>query len=116
MDYEIPFGEVKLILGLLWQRAGRSHPYTKVLENMANAKRYEVPDDEVLSALNFITDVRDAFPGVARSKSDRDHMDSVAGEILQYHHHIADREEVFRIRRVCAGMVLDAMGFVENGI
>ena len=113
---EIPFEEVKLILGLTWQRAGRSHGYSKVLENMARAKRYEIPNDEVLSALNFITDIRDSFSSVAQSKQELDLMNRVAGEVLQYHHHMVSREDVFRIRRVCAGMVLDAMKFVENGI
>ncbi|KAL3787179.1 hypothetical protein HJC23_010189 [Cyclotella cryptica] len=113
---EIPFEEVKLILGLTWQRAGRSNGYNKVLENMARAKRYEIPNDEVLSALNFITDIKDSFPSIARSKQELDLMNRVAGEILQYHHHMVCKEDVFRIRRVCAGMVLDAMKFVENGI
>lgn len=83
---------------------------------MVNAKRYEIPGDEVLSALNFITDVRHAFPDVARSKSDEDHMNAVASEVLQYHNHMVERDDVFRIRRVCTGMVLEAMGFVEQGI
>ena len=115
-DHEVSFEEVKLILGLLWQRAGRSHSYNQVLDNMIDAKRYEIEDNEVLSALNFISDVRDAFPAVAMHKVDKDHMNAVAGEILVYHHHVVDREEVFRIRRICAGMVLEAMGFIENGI
>ena len=115
-DYEIPFEEIKLILGLLWQRSGRSHSYNQVLENMARAGRYE-ENDEMLSAFNFITDVRDAFPDVALSKSDKDHMDSVAGEIQQYHSDpLVNREDVFRIRRICCGMVLEAMGFIERGI
>lgn len=115
-DHEVPFEEVKLILGLLWQRSVRSHAYSKVLENMAEAKRYEIPNDEVLSALNFISDIRYAFPDVARSNSDKDHMDAVASEVLQYHNHMVERDDVFRIRRVCTGMVLEAMGFVEQGI
>ncbi|KAL7509751.1 hypothetical protein ACHAXN_008923 [Cyclotella atomus] len=114
-SYEVPFEEVKLILGLLWQRAGRSHAFNEVLENMVDAKRYEL-DDEVLSALNFVTDVRDAFPDVALKKSHVDQMNAVAGEILHYHDHMVDRVEAFRIRRVCAGMVLEDMGFIENGI
>jgi hypothetical protein len=84
---------------------------------MVEGERYEVPNNEVLSALNFITDVRKAFPGVAIRKVDEDNMNSVASEILIHHNHVAaDREEVFRIRRICAGMVLEAMGFIENGI
>ena len=83
---------------------------------MARAGRYE-ENDEMISAFNFITDVRDSFPGVARSKSEKDHMDSVTGEIQQYHTDpLVDREDVFRIRRICSGMVLKAMGFVENGV
>jgi hypothetical protein len=114
-SYEVPFEEVKLILGLLWQRAGRSHAFNEVLGNMVDAKRYELAD-EVLSALNFVEDVRDAFPDVALKKSHVDHMNAVAGEILHYHDHMVDRVEAFRIRRVCAGMVLKEMGFIENGI
>lgn len=83
---------------------------------MARAGRYE-ENDEMLSAFNFITDVRDAFAGVALPKSDKDHMDSVAGEIQQYHSDpLVNREDVFRIRRICCGMVLEAMGFIERGI
>ena len=115
-DHEVPFEEIKLILGLYWQRCGRSHAFNNMLDNMARAKRYEVQNDEITSALNFITDVKECFPYVARSKSDIDQIDIVAGEILQYHENMVDSEKVFRIRRVCAGMVLEAMGFVQNGI
>lgn len=113
---EVSFEEVKLILGLTWQRAGRSHPYTEVLETMADAQRYEIHNDEVLSALNFIEDMRDLFPAVARNRKELDLMNTVAGEVLHYHKHIAAKDNIFRIRRICAGMVLDAMRFVENGI
>ncbi|EED95118.1 predicted protein [Thalassiosira pseudonana CCMP1335] len=119
---EVPFEEVKLILGLVWQNGrwdgsdGGPNGYAEVLSTMAAARRYEVKDNEVLSALNFIEDVRDHYYTISRSKEDLDHMKSVAHEVTQYHHHMVGSEDVFRVRRVCAGMVLNAMNFVGKGI
>ncbi|MBV5346485.1 MAG: hypothetical protein JZU63_13750, partial [Rhodoferax sp.] len=92
---EVSFEEVKLILALAWQSGrwdgrdgGLGLGYGAVLETMAGARRYE-NEDEVISALNFIEDVRGKH---------------------------AEKEEVFMDRRKCAGMVLDAMNFVEKGL
>ena len=79
---------------------------------MAAAKRYE-EDDEVLSALNFIDDVSKRFSTISQNSDELNKMKSIAIDIREKHD--ATKEEVFMTRRICAGMVLDNMGWVENG-
>ena len=117
---EVSFEEVKLILGLAWQNGrwdgsdgGPEEGYSHVLSTMAAAHRYE-NDDEVLSALNFIEDVSKRFHTISRNEDELNRMKCIAIDVREKHD--ASMEEVFMVRRICAGMVLDAMGFVENGL
>ena len=116
---EVSFEEVKLILGLAWQNGrwdgsdGGPEGYSHVLSTMAAAHRYE-NDDEVLSALNFIEDVSKRFHTISRNEDELNRMKCIAIDVREKHD--ASVEEVFMVRRICAGMVLDAMGFVENGL
>ena len=119
-DSEIPFEEVKLVLGLAWQKGrwdgsdGGAGGYGEVLSIMADARRYE-DEDEVISALNFIDDVSKRFATIARSDEELKKMKSIAADVRGRNHH-AGKEEIFMDRREVAGMVLDAMGFVTNGL
>ena len=115
---EVPFEEIKLILGLAWQRGrwdgtdGGPGGYATVLETMAEAKRYE-NEDEVISAINFIDDVNNRFETISRNAEELKRMKAIANDVRGHH---LEKEEVFMKRRTCAGMVLDAMNFVENGL
>jgi hypothetical protein len=115
---EVSFEEVKLILGLAWQRGrwdgsdGGPEGYSSVLENMANARRYE-NDDEVISALNFIEDVSEKFSCISKNVESLNRMKSIANDVRGKH---ARKEEVFMDRRICAGLILEAMDFVQNGL
>lgn len=119
-DSEVPFEEVKLILGLAWQRGrwdgsdGGPGGYGEVLSIMADARRYE-DEDEVISALNFIEDVSKRFATISRNAEELKRMKCIANDVRGRHHH-ASKEEVFMDRREVAGLVLAAMGFVENGL
>ena len=115
---EVSFEEVKLILGLAWQRGrwdgsdGGPGGYSSVLETMANARRYE-NDDEVISALNFIDDVSEKFSCISKNNEKLNRMKSIANDVRGKH---ARKEEIFMDRRICAGLVLEALNFVENGL
>ncbi|KAL7554004.1 hypothetical protein ACHAWF_017360 [Thalassiosira exigua] len=117
-DSEVPFEEVKLILGLAWQRGrwdgsdGGPGGYGSVLATMAEGRRYE-QEDEVISALNFVEDVSERFATISRNADELKRMKCLASEMRGKH---AGKEEVFMARRTCAGMVLDAMNFVDNGL
>ena len=127
----LPFEEVKLILALAWQRGrwdgsdGGPNGYRSVLATMVDARRYEHhhhdetdddDDDDVLSALNFIEDVTDKFHTISRNSDDLNKMKDIANGVVRNKKRHASREEIFTARRVCAGMVLDAMNFVDNGL
>jgi uncharacterized protein YktA (UPF0223 family) len=116
---EVSFEEVKLILALAWQSGrwdgrdgGLGLGYGAVLETMAGARRYE-NEDEVISALNFIEDVSGRFSSICKNEEMLKRMKAIANDVRGKH---AEKEEVFMDRRKCAGMVLDAMNFVEKGL
>jgi hypothetical protein len=116
---EVSFEEVKLILALAWQRGrwdgtdgGPVEGYGAVLEAMADARRYE-NEDEVISALMFIEDVSGRFSSICKNAEKLKRMKAIANDVKGKH---AEKEDVFMARRTCAGMVLDAMNFVENGL
>lgn len=118
---EVPFEEVKLILGLAWQRGrwdgsdGGANGYGEVLQTMATAIRYENEDD-VISAINFIQDVTAKFSTISKSEGKLNRMKDMANACKGGHSSIINIDEVFMDRRICAGLVLEAMGFVENGL
>lgn len=85
--------------------------YGAVLEAMAGARRYE-NEDEVISALMFIEDVSGRFASICRDAERLKRMKAIANDVKGKH---AEKEDIFKARRICAGMVLDAMNFVEGG-
>ena len=121
LHQEVSFEEVKLVLGLAWQNGrwdgsdGGPNGYGEVLQTMAMAIRYENEDD-VISAINFIQDVSDKFSTISKSEGKLNRMKDMANACKGGHSSIINPDEVFKNRRICAGLVLDAMGFVENGL
>lgn len=118
---EVSFEEIKLILGLAWQRGrwdgtdGGPQGYRSVLQTMADARRYE-NENEILSALHFIEDVSAKYQSISRNAEELHKMKEIAFSVLHGKKTHASKEEIFMARRMCAGMVLDAMHFVENGL
>jgi hypothetical protein len=121
-EEEVSFEEIKLILALAWQRGrwdgtdGGPTGYRSVLQTMADAHRYE-NEDEILSSLHFIEDVSSKYHTISRNAEELHKMKDINNSIVhggkKKHARI---DEIFMARRVCAGMVLDAMHFVDNGL
>ena len=118
---EVSFEEIKLILGLSWQRGrwdgtdGGPQGYRSVLQTMVDARRYE-NENEILSALHFIEDVSAKYNSISRNAEELHKMKEIAFSVLHGKKTHASKEEIFMARRMCAGMVLDAMHFVDNGL
>lgn len=106
------FEEVKLVLALAWQRGrwdgsdGGRGGFGEVLTTMAQAKRYEVGNEEECSRLP-VEDMRERFRLLTPHEDDLVMMQSVFDE--------AERD-MDAARRRSSGLVLRAMRFVENGI
>jgi hypothetical protein len=106
------FEEIKLILALAWQNGrwdgsdGGLGGYGEVLSLMAAAERYEIGSEEECS-INFVNDLRDRFHLLKPEEDDQRLMSSLLVESLG--------EDVDGARRRCSGLVLKAMGFIENG-
>lgn len=109
------FEEVKLILGLAWQNGrwdgsdGGFGGYGEVLREMARADRYEGGiDAKVCANCNhyFVHDIYARFHLIA-SEEDVKEMQKIIQE---------SEDDIDACRRKCAGMVLNAMGFIEKGL
>ena len=108
---EPPFEETKLVLALGWQKGrwdgsdGGQGGYGEVLAAMAEAKRYETEGSEESRIITFVEDMRERFHLLNPSEEDVARMAAInMGE-----------DELERGQRVCCGLVLKAMGFVETG-
>jgi len=105
-----PFEEVKLVLGLTWQRGrwdgsdGGIGGYGDVLEYMAEC-RYETEDDQT-NAIQLVTDMKKRFHLIASE---------AAAEKMKNLDHFCDGD-VDLMRRKCAALVLSEMGFVKTGL
>ena len=105
-----PFEEVKLVLGLAWQKGrwlgsdGGRGGYGEVLQKMADCK-YET-DNEEQNALLFVKDLKDRF-GLIASSDALKKMESL--DSLDY------KNDVDLLRRKCTALVLDQMDFAQNG-
>lgn len=106
----LDFEEVKLVLALAWQRGrwdgsdGGKGGYGDVLKHMAEAKRYE-QGSEAECSRRFVQDLQARFHLLRPSSEEADAMASLRCE----------GDEIFDARYRCAGLVLQCMGFVENG-
>ena len=101
---QLDFEEVKQVLALTWQRQRR---YGDVMENMAQARRYE-EGDELECSKFLVQDMIDRFESLRPSQDDADRMKTVTQEL--------EANNVALARELCAGLVLNAMGFVEVGL
>lgn len=106
----VDFEEVKLTMALAWQNGrwdgsdGGPGGYGDVLTAMAQAKRYEDGTEEDC-ARNLVQDMRARFALLKPSEEQAIAMDSLN----------SDENDVIKARNVCCGLVLEAMGFVQNG-
>lgn len=106
-----PFEEIKLILGLAWQRGrwdgsdGGMGGYGDVLRYMAAAQRYET-EDEWANSILLIKDMKERFHLIASDSSLKEMQD------LDYE----NSSDIDGMRRKCAGLVLSEMNFIENGL
>jgi hypothetical protein len=104
-----PFEEVKLVLGLAWQRGrwdgsdGGLGGYGDVLSEMAKAKRYEVGDkcDKLL-----IADMKERYHLLNPTDADKEAMVTILDDI----------DDIDASRRKCSGLVLKSMGFIDSGL
>jgi hypothetical protein len=101
------FEEVKLVLALAWQNGsdGGSGGYGDVLAAMAEADRYEVGSDEECSR-RLVEDMQGRFALLEPSDEEMKGMTSLWDDA---------EHDVDKAQRRCCGLVLQAMGFVENG-
>lgn len=104
------FEEVKLVLALTWQkgqwtgRDGGPEGYGQVLELMARAKRYEEGSEQDC-AKNLVSDMAERFHLLEPEAALQERMDALW----------QDAEDFDAARRICSGLVLESMGFVETG-
>lgn len=105
------FEEVKLVLALAWQNGrwdgsdGGPGGYGDVLAAMADAERYEVGSFEECSR-RLVKDMQDRFALLEPSDDEMKGMTSLWDDT---------EPDVDKAQRRCCGLVLQAMGFVENG-
>lgn len=120
-DLPSDFEEIKLVLALAWQRGrwdgsdGGKGGYGEVLEYLVVADRYE-NGSEIAWSKRWISDLASRFQLLQPSA---DHV-SIMESLLHESSLIAEdayREisVVYRARRRCSGLVLQEMGFIENG-
>jgi hypothetical protein len=109
---EVDFEEVKLILGLAWQRGhwdgsdGAPGGYEEVLEWMAEAERYEEGSEEAC-AKRLVKDMQERFFLLHPTPEQQEAMDALLP---------LSKKDPDAARRKAAGLVLQAMGFVEHGL
>ena len=106
------FEEIKLVLALAWQRGrwdgsdGGKGGYGEILAVMVEATRYE-SNNEDENCVRFVQDMMTRFPLLSPS-ADQTKAMAICHELLGTDNDAA--------RRKCSGLVLQAMGFVENGL
>jgi hypothetical protein len=105
--------EIKLTLALTWQRGRRDgsdggpNGYGQVLALMAQAERYEEQQDdegEDFGTRRLVEDMQERFRLLKPSVEDHDEMKS-----------LLDTNSTAVAFRKCSGLVLQQVGFIENG-
>jgi len=105
------FEEIKLVLGLAWQRGrrdgsdGGSGGYGDVLTMMSNC-RYEDGTEEYCSKL-LVEDMKKRFSLLKPNKEDLEVMNGLIEN---------NNDDLDVARRKCSSLVLGAMGFIDNGL
>ena len=120
-DLPLDFEEVKLTMALAWQRGrwdgsdGGKGGYGEVLEHLVRAERYET-GSELEWSERWIRDLACRFHLLQPPADHLWTMERMLNEItLSNKEDHGDRSAVFLTRRRCSGLVLHAMGFIENG-
>jgi hypothetical protein len=99
--------EIKLILALAWQKGrwdgtdGGVGGYGQVLEALATANRYESSNNQQLLFL----DMQEKF-----------HVLNPSDDLQKKMNALSELEDVDLATRRCSALVLEAMGFIENGL
>mmetsp|Transcript_4878 Transcript_4878/g.6687 ORF Transcript_4878/g.6687 Transcript_4878/m.6687 type:complete len:193 (-) Transcript_4878:428-1006(-) len=103
----LDFEEVKLVLGLAWQKARKTglEAYGQVLDEMAKAERYEIGDEEACSR-RFVHDMQKRYMWLDPEVEDKIAMSTLWYETTDYD----------TGRRRCSGLILKSMGFIEDGL
>lgn len=103
------FEEVKLVLALAWQRGrwdgsdGGAGGFGEVLAEMAAAKRYEEGSEEEC-ARRLTQDMQARFHLLGPTEEQVAEMQTL------------EDSDADTAQRRCSGLVLEAMGFIDNGI
>ena len=106
--------ELKLILGLTWQRGRRDGTdggpggYSEVLFNLADCQfeTFFACDDGISSQRNFLKDMKARYSLISKTDSDLQYVKDLSEESEDLDHSI----------RSCAGYVLSSMEFVALGM
>lgn len=110
-EIAVDFEEVKLTMALAWQNGrwdgsdGGPGGYGDVLQTMAKAARYEEGSVEEC-ARNLAQDMQARFALLKPTKEQRTAMDRLGED---------SKDDPVAARNRCSGLILQAMGFVENG-
>ena len=120
-DFPSDFEEVKLTLALAWQRGrwdgsdGGKGGYGEVLEYLVRADRYE-NGSEIEWSKCWVNDLASRFHLLKPSVDHISRMESLLHKSsLITEDHDREISVVYRARRRCSGLVLQEMGFIENG-
>ena len=110
----ISVDEIKLVLALKIQRGrwdgsdGGNGGYGDVMNLMADARRYETEDNNDGNR-QLLHDMKIRFPLLNPNKEDMSSMESLLED--------GENDEDIEAKLLkCSGLVLKAMGFIENGI
>lgn len=110
----IDFEEIKLVLALVWQRGrwdgsdGGPGGYSEILHHMVEAVRYEIGTDEEISR-RFVHDMQSRFQLLSITQR------QFHGSMSTLDDGDLSEEDIFLQRNICAGLVLQAMDFIEKG-
>jgi hypothetical protein len=105
------FEEIKLVLALAWQQGrwdgsdGGRGGYGEVLAAMADADRYEIGGEEECS-LRLTEDMQARFHLLNPDAEELETMQTLFDDL---------ETDTDAARRRCSALVLEAMGFIENG-
>jgi hypothetical protein len=122
-DIPSDFEEVKLVLALSWQRGrwdgtdGGEGGYSEVLHQLVLADRYEY-GSELEWSQRWIEDMQKRFHRLRPSSTQITSMQNIVESVQCYNSNDSksfDDSIVYSARRRCSGLVLQAMGFIENG-
>jgi hypothetical protein len=120
-DLPTNFEEIKLTLALVWQRGrwdgsdGGKGGYGEILHYLVLADRYE-DINEIVWSHRWIEDLMARFHLLRPSTDQISTMENLMDNVRSFTSSPdSDDSIIFRARRQCSGLVLQAIGFIENG-